>query len=314
MRADNPGGNGAPNPTLQRNISPDEVSGATAEVMRGITIPTRPAVLIELHEKMLSPDASIKDISRIVGSDVGLAGAVLKTANSPWFGLKSKSNSVNGAVSLLGMTNVSSICTQIMLRASLEGAQDVSLERFWDSATDIATISRGLVDRMGEAYGDDAYTLGLFHDCGIPLLMRKFTDYREVLKIANDSKYKTCAQVEDERYGTNHATVGYFVCKSWYLPHDICEAVLNHHNPEIWGKDANLKHKIKSMIGVVQMAEDISHAFRAGQIHLNHLQRHDQTYYEWKNIKLDVFEHFSLSENAYHELHADMMEQLQENA
>jgi HD-like signal output (HDOD) protein len=239
---------------------------------------------------------------------------VLKTVNSPWFGLENKIGSVNEAVSLLGINNLSNICVRIMLRASLESAKGIPLERFWDSATDIAAISRSLANRLGEVSGDDAYTLGLLHDCGIPLLMRKFSDYRDVLKIANDSKYKTGAQVEDERYRTDHTTVGYFICKSWRLPQDICEAVRNHHNQEIWRETAHPQRKIKSMIGIVQMAEKISHAYRVGHSHLAHAQRRDQTYHEWENIKLDVFDHFSLSESAYHELHADMVEELQENA
>lgn len=296
------------------NTSPGVSVGSANGLLAGITIPPRPAVLVELQERLLKPGSGIEEVSRVIGSDVSLAGAVLKTVNSPQFGLESRIGSVNEAVGLLGMHNVSNICARAMLRASLESARGITLDRFWDSATDIATISRSLANRLGEVSGDDAYTLGLLHDCGIPLLMRKFSDYRDVLKIANDSKYKTGAQVEDERYRTDHTTVGYFVCKSWYLPQDICEAVRNHHNPEIWSETAYPERKVKTMIGIVQMAEKISHAFRAGKSHLTHAQRRDQTYHEWENIRQDVFEHFSLNDNAYHELHADMMEQLQENA
>lgn len=301
-----------PNPTS--NASPGKSSGPASKLLHGITIPPRPAVLVELQEKLRLPNADLDEVSRVIGSDVGLAGTVLKMVNSPRFGLGDRIGSVNEAVGLLGISNISNICARIMLRASLESAKRISLERFWDSATDIATISRGLANRLGEVSGDDAYTVGLLHDCGIPLLMRKFSDYRDVLKIANDSKYKTGAQLEDERYRTDHATVGYFICKSWYLPQDICEAVRNHHNQEIWNETAPSGRKIKSMVGIVQMAEKISHAFRVGKSHLAHAQRRDRTYYEWENIKHDVFGHFSLNENAYHELHADMMEQLQENA
>lgn len=314
MRTDSLGKKGIPSPTTEKNASAGGGSGSSARLLHGITIPPRPAVLVELQEKLLLPDTGIEDVTRVISSDVGLAGTVLKTVNSPHFGLGSRIGSVSEAVGLLGINNISNICARVLLRASLE-SKGISLERFWDSATDIATISRSLAIRLGDVSGDDAYTLGLLHDCGIPLLMRKFPDYRDVLKIANNSKYKTGAQVEDERYHTDHTTVGYFVCKSWYLPLELCEAVRNHHNQEIWSETAHSARKVKSMIGIVQMAEKISHAYRVGHSHLTHAQRRDQTYYyEWENIKLDVFNHFSLNESAYHELHADMIEQLQENA
>jgi HD-like signal output (HDOD) protein len=34
---------------------------------------------------------------------------------------------------------------------------------------------------------------------------------------------------EDERHGINHAAIGYYLTKNWFLPEHMCEAVLRHH-------------------------------------------------------------------------------------
>lgn len=285
-----------------------------ADLLRGIVIPPRPAIMVELQEKIAAPDCGVEEIAQIIGKDVALSAAILKAVNSSWFGLSNRLGSVREALGLLGIKNIHAICTQIALRTAMSGNRGASLERFWDSASETALISRIIADRLDEVSGDDAYTLGLFHDCGIPLLMQRFADYRQILKTANDSKYKTIVQVEDEHYDSNHATVGYFVCKSWHLPQEICQAILNHHNPDIWHKSLTAERPTKSMIAILHMAEHISHTYRTGHSHLTHAQRNDQNHYEWENIKEGVFEHFSLSEGSYREIHADILEHLRENA
>ncbi len=39
-------------------------------------------------------------------------------------------------------------------------------------------------------------------------------------------------QIEDNYYQTNHASVGYFVARTWNLPQTLCELILRHHEPD----------------------------------------------------------------------------------
>ena len=54
---------------------------------------------------------------------------------------------------------------------------------------------------------DVLYTVGLFQNCGIPLLALRFEDYKEVLIEANDKGCNSIA-LEEEKYNTNHAVLG----------------------------------------------------------------------------------------------------------
>ena len=57
---------------------------------------------------------------------------------------------------------------------------------------------------------DMLYSIGLFHDCGIPLLALKYPDYKNILMEANRSGYNSVA-LEEKHYLTNHAVLGCFV-------------------------------------------------------------------------------------------------------
>lgn len=76
---------------------------------------------------------------------------------------------------------------------------------------------------------DEAYTLGLFHDCGLSLLLQKFADYEGFYDDVREKGETSLVAAEDDRFGTNHCLVGFVLCEDWQLPRPLCEAIRNHH-------------------------------------------------------------------------------------
>jgi len=212
-----------------------EVSRESIEqLLKQVTIPPRPALLIELDRELGGAEPDFRAVAALVGKDVGISAAMLKTLNSPLFALRSKIGNVTQAVQLLGMRNVRNIVTGLMLRNMVGAGQN--LERFWDSAA----INAYLCSILPKTPRDEAYTFGLFRDCGIPILMQRFPEYRDTLKRAAGDD-RPMPVVEDERHGTNHATVGYMVARSWGLSDAICQSILRHHDIDmINGKDSTV--------------------------------------------------------------------------
>lgn len=63
-----------------------------------LRIPPRPEVVSILQEEMRKEFADLARIGRAIGADVGLAGAMLRTVNSPAFGLSRKVSAVGQAI------------------------------------------------------------------------------------------------------------------------------------------------------------------------------------------------------------------------
>lgn len=235
-----------------------ELSTEEAEkALRGISIPPRPAILTQLTNEVRRDAPNLRTIAGLIAADVGLAAATLKTVNSPFFGLTNKIGSMQQAVSLLGVRNITTLATGLLLRNSV-GGDKVSLERFWDSAEKVARIAAYIASTLPRISRDDAYTFGLFHDCGMPVLMQKFPEYRETLRLANGSVSRPMTEVEDERHATNHATVGYLLSRAWYLPDAICEAILRHHDVLIFTRGDHISPTARTLIAVVLLAEQIN--------------------------------------------------------
>ena len=70
------------------------------EPLRGIIIPPQPKIINDLLTAQANPNCEAEDIAVIVEQDIGLAGSILKTVNSPYFGLKNTISNIKQAVTL----------------------------------------------------------------------------------------------------------------------------------------------------------------------------------------------------------------------
>ena len=272
-----------------------EVSQADLEaLLNKVTIPPRPALLIELDMELKRPEPSLKAIAALVGKDVGLSATMLKTLNSPLFALRNKVGNINQAVQILGIRNVRNIVTGLVLRKSVGHAQN--LERFWDSAEKVATINAYLCSILPNAPREEAYTFGLFRDCGIPILMQRFPTYRDTLKRAAGNE-RPMIVIEDEQHGTNHATVGYMVARSWGLSDLISQSILRHHDSDmINGKDSSAP-LVNTLIAINILAE-----------HLNDEALHMRQDSQWDLVGGMVLDYLGLRQSEYAEIQDEVME------
>jgi HD-like signal output (HDOD) protein len=153
------------------------------------------------------------------------------------------------------MRALSSLAAGVVLRASLSGGDGPRLDRFWDTTTRVAHLCARLTQEFRGVPTDTAYSFGLFHDCGIAVLMRRFPDYRETLQIANTSEEFGFTEVEDQRHATNHATLGYLLTRNWGLPEEIRSATLMHHDFSIFAADAdNTAAKTRTLVSFATLA------------------------------------------------------------
>ncbi|OGS91039.1 MAG: hypothetical protein A2Z95_05205 [Gallionellales bacterium GWA2_60_18] len=235
-------------------------SQTTENILKSIHIPPCPEVVVALLEEARQPDVDFAKLVKLISGDVGLAASMLKTANSPFFALRYKASSVQQAVSVLGLKNLTQIVRGSALQGKL-GGDKITMERFWDRSNFTAVVASHMAAQLHGVSHDDAYTLGLFHDCGIPILMQKFSDYKEKLAASNQSA-KLVIAIEDQHYATNHAVVGNMLARNWYLPEHISQAILVHHDHTIFTRpDDRSTPEVCTLVAITQVAEHIVAAF-----------------------------------------------------
>ena len=277
---------------------PQELSAEyIQQVLQGISVPPQPQIMVDLQMEQVMPNPDLRAIAKLIGQDPGLSGALLKLVNSPFFGLANRIASIQQAVNLLGCNSVINLINAQSIRGELTDEAIVTLNRFWDTAQDVAMTCLTLAKRIGYHSPDEAYTLGLFHNCGIPLMIKRFPDYMAVLEegYASATDERRVVDTENRLLNTNHAVVGYYTAKSWNLPLHLCEAIASHHNAlAIFTEDASRDAQLKTLLAILKMAEHICESHRV-------LGSQDQDH-EWQSIEQLVLEYVGLSEYDFENL------------
>lgn len=280
----------------------------TEESLKGIILPPMPATLTGINSERAKAEPSLDEIARLIERDISVAGAVIKAVNSPLFGLRRKLESIAQAVFLLGLDNVVNLVTALSLRSAMQAAKFPALDRFFDSAQQVALIMSSLAGELCAMAPGQAYLLGLFHDCGIPLLAQKYPEHQEVMRTAKTTLNRSITAVEDERLGTDHALVGYFVGRSWKLPSAICLSIRYHHNAY---------DLLEASKRTTQRGEDIDALTNAVALLaiaeiINYRLGHREEYHDWDLAGPSVLTYFDLTAQAFERLEKDTCEKLAE--
>lgn len=226
------------------------------KILQGISIPPQPQIMVDLQMEQFDPNPDIKRIANLIAQDVGLSGTMLKIVNSAAYGLANHITSVQQAVMLLGIKSVVNIVNGISIRGELSDTDIVALNSFWDTSMDIAVVSQSVAKQIGMPAPEDAYALGLFHNAGIVLMSQRFKDYKATLVEAFSGQFERVIDLENVRYKTNHAVIGYYTARSWKLPKDICDAIADHHNvANVFSQDTVREAPKKSLLAVLKIAE-----------------------------------------------------------
>ena len=222
-------------------------------LIKSIRIPPRPSLLADLQRELASPDPSPETIGRIVASDVGMSGALLKLANSAIYGGRRKAKSIEQAILFLGINQVAALMTGLLARQAIP-ANSAALASFWDVSTRRAQAMVFLSRRLRIGEPDVAHTFGLFCDTGLPLLMDRFADYSATYAAASLEAERPFTALEEERHATSHAAIGCLLARNWGLSDHVGWAILHHHDYAVL-EDEHTDDVVRSLVALSLLAE-----------------------------------------------------------
>jgi len=270
-----------------------------ADIGRGFTVPAKPELLIKLQDLMSQDEPNLNDIADTIALDIAISATILKTINSPIYGLARSISDIKKSVRYLGISGIYSLVTSCLLKQGFsQNDCSIELDQFWQNSTNIANIAVLIGQASKQRISSEKlFTIGLFHDCGIPVMALKYGNYQSSLDFSLNNPHRTLPEIEEAVYKINHATLGYYVASSWRLPKDICQLILRHHERGF------LKHldgsEIQLAFAVLKMAENIAY---------QHKYFCDCA--DWQYLQDLVLTVLDLDEDEYKDLVEDISEQL----
>jgi HD-like signal output (HDOD) protein/CheY-like chemotaxis protein len=219
--------------SLDVYLNDDKLRGLAGRMR---TLPSFPALYLDVLREIESPVSSIQGIAKIVAKDPGITAKVLQVANSAAFGLPEPVREPAEAVQQLGMTTVRSLVLSAQVYANFAPGRlkTFSAEALWAHLMKCGDLARTLLrrERAEFAETEDAFTAGMLHDMGKLMLADSLPDeFSRALTLATEEKIPL-PEAELEIFGATHAGLAAYLLGLWGLPAAIVEAVAFHHAPE----------------------------------------------------------------------------------
>ncbi len=272
------------------------------KLVTDITIPPQPQLLINVRQAY--PD--LNKVGAIISQDPAITAGVLKTVNSPFIGLPKKIIKVEQAVVLLGLDSVINLVNAVQFRSAFnQGNNNKLLESFWRNTNNTALAASFIAQDCKLIRTDEAFALGLFRNCAIPLMQGKYTNYYQTLEQAYSDPHANITETERQNYKADHAAISHLIARAWHLPKDMIQAIADHHNPQrlsCQGLGETEQH-IDNLCAILKLAEHCTEEYLCyGQ---------QETDNEWEIYKNNLLPHVGLSEKDYLELCDEIKEQIQ---
>lgn len=213
-----------------------------------LVLPTLPEVALRVRDVVDEPDVTAKQLAEIITTDAALSTRLLKVANSALYRGRIPTETVQMAVSRLGLTMVRNLVISLVMEQMFQATSnrlDKRLHELWEQSTEIAAACQIIASKHKGIKNDEAMLAGLIHSVGVlPILIKA----EEVPELMNDSS------LLDDVIESLHTKIGKAILENWDFPANLV-AVASDYNNYDWDSENG-----PDLVDVVQVAVIQSYA------------------------------------------------------
>ena len=93
------------------------------EVPHALGLPPCPHVLLEVGRELRCESPDVQKVAHLIANDAATAAMILKTVNSPYYGLSNKARSVQQAIAYLGLNRTACLLAGLLLVTARRGVE-----------------------------------------------------------------------------------------------------------------------------------------------------------------------------------------------
>ncbi|MBM9605065.1 HDOD domain-containing protein [Desulfopila inferna] len=222
------------------------------------SFPSLPATVSNVLKVTGDPESSANDLMIAILPDQSMCAALLKIANSAFFGLPRQVSTVEKAVMVLGFDEIKNIVLGKAVFNSfkeLQSSNKQSIEQFWSHSFTCGLAAKIIAERVGLS-PSEMFIAGLIHDIGKLAMLITFPNiYSHLLRNSEENWLQSCDN-ERELFFISHDEVAHRILKRWLFPPRLLNSVGFHHRPGETGK-------MQLFSSAIQIADVIAHIFHA---------------------------------------------------
>jgi len=204
----------------------DVITVLANRLARGdIEFPVMPDIGLRAAELSKNNDTSIVELSELISQDAALSSKLISIANSAQYNAGKGFDSIEDAVSRIGLRDVCNIIVVISNKSMFEKSTGVFAEKLdllWVHSFAVASCAKFIALKIEANDPDRIFFIGLLHDIGKLVLFTILFELSKKRKVDKKSLYDTVSQL--------HVQFGKAIVEKWNMPQDFIDVVTGHHD------------------------------------------------------------------------------------
>ena len=199
------------------------------------TLPPLPETVVKIQELCMQQDADIDDLSRVVEHDPMLSANILKSVNSPLYGMSKEISSIPQAIMLFGISMIRGFAAASAIKKTIS----VDLSPYDSTVDELTHISSLQTALAREWYRNvDKTKLPLLQSCAFLMELGKLVGSHRVIAAKNVEKFSkeilnalSFDEIERNYIGLSSYEIAAEMFEHWNFESTLIEALREISNP-----------------------------------------------------------------------------------
>lgn len=246
-------------------------------------LPTISAVANEINARDKDDTLTAQSLGTIISRDPALTAAVLKLANSAYYGMAREISNLERAVTVLGFDTIKNLALAISVFHVFKNREGsiLDLKNLWYHSLGAGLAAKYLtlhspIVTADKTLPEKAFICGILHDIGKIAFAQNLPE--EMAEILKQTRSGTIAQHEIEKtiLGFNHQRAGQAMAEVWNFPEEYQTVIRLHHAPSAAVIGDN--PAITTLVMAVYLGNKVAKALHLGEStdpHMAHVTPND---------------------------------------
>ena len=193
-----------------------------------LVLPTLPAIALKVRKAADDPDVNLSALAEVIGQDPSLTARMIKISNSAYLGRVVKVESLNQAITRIGLRQVKTVATALAMEQLFVSKNEVvkqQMDGMWQVTVDVVANAMAALQQYVDHTKDRSLNLetltlaALVHNIGVLPILTEAERHEDVF--ANTTFLETAVQKLSGRIGSAIMKAWGFgdefvsICESW---------------------------------------------------------------------------------------------------
>ncbi|MFW5731010.1 MAG: HDOD domain-containing protein [Desulfonatronovibrionaceae bacterium] len=216
-----------------------------------------PDIYFKVYEAINSSRSNADYLARVISNDISLCAKLLRLVNSPFYGLRTRVDSISRAIALVGADELSTLALGISAISAFKDIppQLIDMKSFWSHSVAVGILCRRMAG-LASLPGEKMFVGGLLHDMGRLIIFKKMPAAASEAIIYSQTNLLPLVEAEKDIFRFDHAQAGAALARAWNLPDFLQDQLGRHHDQgRMDSPEAALTHLADFMAAGMLFAE-----------------------------------------------------------